>query len=369
MNNSGTNNTDREPGLSNTIKEDLKSGSLFKSFRRDFKDLKEYYISEEKHKRLKQMNWIKYIFVFWWWVLKSMILKLTPLRRILLIAGFICLLMPENISTTSRDVKVTLETGYFGAMLIVFVLMLELKDKLLAHDELEAGRKIQNALMPEENPEFSGWSVMLFTRSANEVSGDLVDYIKIEPNKGGFLISDVAGKGLKAALLTTKLQATVRAFVSDLSSGNLVSKVNDIFYRDSLRNIFASLLYVEIKENSDVLKYVNAGHLPPIYIGRNGVKELPRGDAALGLMKGVKYNENEIELKSGECFFAYSDGVTEARNESGFFYGSERLFNLLSQLNNKSSRETGEAIISDIDKFAGDARPNDDISLLILKRN
>jgi len=369
LNTSGENNSGNEPKLGRIIKEDFKSGGLFKSLRRDFRDLKEYYISEEKHKRLKEMNWVKYIFVFWWWILKSMILKLTPLRRVLLIAGFIFLLMPENMSYERHNVNVRIETGYFGAMLIVFVLMLELKDKLLAHDELEAGRKIQNALLPEENPEFSGWSVMLFTRSANEVSGDLVDFIKIEPNKGGFLIADVAGKGLKAALLTTKLQATVRAFVSDMDSGNLVAKVNDIFYRDSLRNIFASLLYIEIEENSGMLKYVNAGHLPPIYAGSTGVKELPKGDAALGLMKGVSYKENNLELKSGEYFFAYSDGVTEARNESGFFYGSERLYNFLPHLRNKNAKEIGEAIISDVDKFTGDSRANDDLSLLIVKRN
>jgi phosphoserine phosphatase RsbU/P len=362
-------NTSSEPRLGNTIKEDFKRGGLFKSFRKDFKDLKEYYITEEKHKMLKQMNWFKYIFVFWWWVLKSMILKLTPLRRILLIAGFIFLLMPENMSYEKNNVNVRIETGYFGAMLIVFVLMLELKDKLLAHDELEAGRKIQNALMPEENPEFNGWSIMLFTRSANEVSGDLVDFIKIEPNKAGLFIADVAGKGLKAALLTTKLQATVRAFVSDLDLGNLVSKVNDIFYRDSLRNIFASLLFLEIEENSGRLKYVNAGHLPPIYAGRSGLKELSKGDAALGLMKGVIYKENSLELGSGEFFFAYSDGLTEARNESGFFYGTERLLSFLQCLENKNARKIGEAVISDVDKFVGDGRVSDDLSLLIVKRN
>jgi sigma-B regulation protein RsbU (phosphoserine phosphatase) len=368
LNTPGANNTTSEPKLRQTIKEDFRAGGFFKTLRRDFKDLKEYYISEEKHKRLSEMVWFKYIFVFWWWVLKSMILKLTPLRRILLIAGFILLMMPQDVSTNSSSVRISIETGYMGAALIVFVLMLELKDKLLAHDELEAGRKIQSALMPEENPGFSGWSLMLFTRSANEVSGDLVDFIRIEPDSAGLLIADVAGKGLKAALLTSKLQSTVRAFVSDFESDKLVSKVNDIFYRDSLRNIFASLVYIEIKENSGQLKYVNAGHLPPIYYGENGLKESPKGGAALGLMKGVNYSENILELKSGEFFFAYSDGLTEARNESGFFCGSERLFGILHGLKNKSAKEIGEAVINDIDRFVGDGRANDDLSLLIIKK-
>lgn len=363
MNTSSTNNINEEPKLRNTIKNDFKEVDFFTTLRRDFKDLKEYYISEEKHKRLNRMNWFKRIFMFSWWIIKSMILKLTPLRRIILLAGVLFLFVKSNNNDASGDAYI------LGIVLIIFVLMLELKDKLLAHDELEAGRKIQNALMPEESPLFNGWSLMLFTRSANEVSGDLVDFIKIEPDKAGLFIADIAGKGLKAALLTTKLQATVRSFVSDLETDKLVSKVNEIFYRDSLRNIFASLLYLEISENSGKLKYVNAGHLPPLLVGSEGVKEMAKGDAAVGLMKDVKYTENSLELKSGEYFFAYSDGLSEARNESGFFYGTERILNLLHHLKNSSVKEIGNAIISDIDKFIGDNRNNDDLSLLIVKRN
>jgi phosphoserine phosphatase RsbU/P len=95
---------------------------------------------------------------------------------------------------------------------------------------------------------------------------------------------------------------------------------------------------------------------------------LSKGDAALGLMKDVKYNGNILELKSGEFFFSYSDGLTEARNEAGFFYGTERLFNLLLYLKNYTAKEIGDAIIEDLDNFVGDRRNNDDLSLLIVKR-
>jgi phosphoserine phosphatase RsbU/P len=361
---SGINNNTEEPKLRNTIKNDFKEGDFTHTLLKDFRDLRKYYISEEKHKRLKQMNWVKRIFMFCWWLLKSMILKLTPLRRIILLVGILFVGIRVDVNSDSASAN----SYILGVILVLFVLMLELKDKLLAHDELEAGRKIQNALMPEEYPEFSGWSLMLFTRSANEVSGDLVDFIEIEPNKAGLLIADVAGKGLKAALLTSKLQATVRAFVSDLKTDKLVSKVNEIFYRDSLRNIFASLLFLEIEENSGKLKYVNAGHLPPLLAGNNGIKEMSKGDAAIGLLKNVSYTENSIVLQSGDFFIAYSDGLTEARNESGLFYGKERLFNILSNLKNRSVIEIGKEIISDMDKFTGDNDSNDDLSILIAKR-
>lgn len=355
-----------EPKLRNTLKDDIKKGGFVKTFRKDLKDLKNYYISEEKHARLSQMNLFKRFFVFGWWLLKSMILKLTPFRRIILLTGIFFLIFRFNVNSNGDGASAN--SYMFGVLLIFFLLMLELKDKLLARDELEAGRKIQNALMPEESPQFSGWSLMLFSRSANEVSGDIVDFIKIEHGRAGMFIADVAGKGLKAALLTTKLQATIRSFVGDYDIEKLVKKVNEIFYRDSLRNIFASLLYLEISENKGQLKYINAGHLPPLHIGNNGVREMPKGDAALGLIKDIVFKEKELELENGEYFFAYSDGLTEARNEAGFFYGTERLLNLLPQLKNLNAVEIGTAIVKDLDRFTGDFGNNDDLSLLILKR-
>jgi phosphoserine phosphatase RsbU/P len=364
--NGNSKNRNEEPGLRNTLKNDFTKGGFFKSFKRDFKELREYYITEEKHKRLNQMNWIKRIFMFSWWLLKSLVIKLTPFRRAVLITGIFFLIFRLKID--SGD-SATLDLQMVGVLLIIFLLMLELKDKLLAHDELEAGRKIQNALMPEISPHFSGWTLMLFSRSANEVSGDIVDFIKVEKGNAALFIADVAGKGLKAALLTAKLQATVRSFVGDFEMNKLVSKVNNIFHRDSLRNIFASLLYLEISENSNEIKYVNAGHLPPVYVSSEGVKEMQKGNTALGLMKNIEYRENVMELKSGEFFFAYSDGLTEARNEAGDFYGSERLFNLLNHIKTYNAKEIGEAIVEDLDNFVGEYRYNDDLSMLILKKD
>src|SRR5512138_3275825 len=94
------------------------------------------------------------------------------------------------------------------------VLMLELKDKLLARSELEAGRTVQLALMPDRPPVVPGWDIWLYSRSANDVGGDLVDYLQIDPQRLGVMLGDVAGKGLPAALLMAKLQATLRALVS-----------------------------------------------------------------------------------------------------------------------------------------------------------
>ena len=370
MNNYTSDNSPKKTGLGQTIKQDYKEGDIFHSVKKDFKSLKEFYIDLEKKKRLDNMNPIERWFYVAWWILKGMILRLTPARRILLIIGIFFLFTSKFDITSNGDKFQTSINGggVIGGTIILVVLMLELKDKLLAKDELYEGRKIQQALMPLESPETPGWSVWLFMRSANEVSGDLVDYIKINSEKNGFIIADVSGKGLKAALLTTKLQSTVRALASDFELPELVAKVNQIFHRDSLRNIFASLLFIELLSDKGELKFINAGHLPPILINSDGLQEMPKGEAALGIIKDVKYTENKLELNSGEVFIAYTDGITEARNENGFFYGSERFLMLLPLLKNKEVKEIGQAILSDVDKFSGRATTNDDISLIVIKK-
>ena len=357
----------QEPKLRNTIKNDLKSGDFLKTLKREFRELKSFYINAEKQKRLGEMNLFKRVIVMFWWILKSMMLKLTPIRRILLLVGII-FLFTVHINVDSGNKRSTVNDGLIGTAIIILVLMLELKDKLLASDELKAGRKVQLALMPEERPEFPGWSVWLYTEPANDVSGDLIDFINISPDRAGLVMADVAGKGLNAALLTTKLQATVRAFAADYFCEKLVSKVNSIFYRDSLRNIFASLLYVELTPDSNHLKYVNAGHMPPLIIKSGNVQELNRGEAAIGLMKDVDYSLNTIELERGDVFIVYSDGVTEAMNEKGEFFGSEKFINLLAKTQSLYPAEIGSLIMSEINKFNGDNGVTDDLSLIILKK-
>jgi hypothetical protein len=350
-----------------TIRRDLTEEDIFRKARSEMRDLKDFYIDPDKKLRLDKMHWLKRFFFIMWWVLRGMFFKLTPLRRILLLIGVVLIISSRSISFEHTNVRTN--EGLMGGVLILIVLMLELKDKLLARSELEAGKKVQLALMPDQCPTVPGWELWLCTRPANEVGGDLVDFITISDNRFGITIADIAGKGLQAALLTTKLQATIRALIDEYNSlSKLVSKINNIFFRDSLRNIFASLLYVEITPNSNKINYVNAGHLPPVLIKSDSIKELDKGEAALGLMNNNRYTEKTRKLKTGEIFFAYSDGLTEAQNEHGQFFGSERLFKLLQDMKTSSPKHIGERIIFEIGQFIGEARVNDDLSLIILKK-
>jgi len=113
---------------------------------------------------------------------------------------------------------------------------------------------------------------------------------------------------------------------------------------------------------------VNAGHLPPLLVQSGIIHEMSKGEQALGLIGTSAYSEQTVELHSGDIFFAYSDGVTEARNDKGEFFGSERLLRLLPTWKQLSAEKIGNAVTSEVDWFVGEARANDDLSLVILKK-
>ena len=182
-------------------------------------------------------------------------------------------------------------------------------------------------------------------------------------------VGDVAGKGLRAALLTAKLQATLRALAPDFPSlADLAGKLNQIFCRDSLPNIFASLFYLELHGDSDDVRALNAGHFPPLVLRGMQIDKMEKGGMALGLSTAATYSEQSLSLRKNELLLVYSDGLIEARNEQGDFFGEKRLLDLFSQFAHLSSEELGNRVVAEVDRFRGEARDNDDLSIAILKR-
>jgi sigma-B regulation protein RsbU (phosphoserine phosphatase) len=183
------------------------------------------------------------------------------------------------------------------------------------------------------------------------------------------VLGDVAGKGLGAALLMAKLQATLRAILPDVASlAELGARVNTILHRDGLDNRFATLFLAELDHGSGRLRYLNAGHNPACVIRHGGVERLDASSYPLGLLAQASYQEGAVELSPGELLLAYSDGLTEATNEAGEEFGAQRLEQLLPSLRGLAPAAAGARVLAEVARFVGERRPDDDLSLAVIAR-
>lgn len=358
----------REEKFTKTVFDDFRRGDLKRTLGQEYREFRGYYLDEESQTKLAEMNVFKRAVFFIVWLLKSLYFKLTPFRRVLLlISVFLFILNDIVFEFGSWEVKSNV--GMYSYLILLFVLMLELKDKLLAHEELEEGRSVQEALLPKDNPSIPGWDVWLYTQSANEVGGDLVDYIKLGGGKWGLVLGDVAGKGLGAALFMARLQATLRALAPDYESlADLGHQMNKILCRDGIPNRFATLLYLEVEQSGGRVRFMNAGHFPPLIVRGGALEHAEPQAMAFGVTTDAVYREQTAELSANDLLVGYSDGLTEAANEAGEFFGEERVFNVLAARKNVSAREAGTALLDELKKFVGNARASDDLSLVILRK-
>jgi sigma-B regulation protein RsbU (phosphoserine phosphatase) len=354
--------------LRQAVGEVRKSGPA-RSFRRTFDDLQAFYLTEPQRDSLRGMRPVHRWFHLVWWLFQALFFKLTPARRILLVIALFLTFFAGWSFSIGRDTHASFNVPIMGSALLLVLLMLELRDKLMARNELEAGRAVQMALMPIESPAITGWDAWLFTQPANDVGGDLVDYLSLGAGRYGISLADVAGKALPAALLMAKVQSTLRALCTEFDSLTILGDhVNRILCRDGLPDRFVTMVYLDIDAASGRVRFLNAGHMPPIVLRQGRADALPAGDMAMGLLASAAFAEHSVDIAPGETLIVYSDGVTEAMNEAGDFYGDERFQALLPGLASLPAAKAGERILEDVRAFVGEARTHDDLSLVVLRR-
>ncbi len=339
-----------------------------RSLRQELRDIYYFYVDPERRQALeKKHRLVRWVYIVIW-IGTSVLAKLTPLRRFLLLMSLVMVLVHMRYSFGNNEV-LNLDLRALGFAILLVVLLLELKDKLLFQDELVAGKAVQEALLPKESPVLSSWDIWLHTRPANEVGGDLVDYMPLPRGRLAICLGDVAGKGLGAALCMAKVQATIRALADSIPSlSSLGRRLNEILCRDGLPQRFVSLIVASVGPRSGRVQLLNAGHLPPLLLREGQCQELPRGEAALGLTPKTRFRVQSVSLAKGDVLFIYSDGLTECRDLHHEPFGEQRLYNVLAGASSRSARQIGEEVVSAVERFVGDARFEDDFSLAILKR-
>ena len=323
-------------------------------------DLYEFYTPAEKRKK-SESYWPVFRFCykcFWFLHGVSKTLRISRYRWILIIISVVLFLNQGNTDNNS-----------IAYIILFFVLLLEIRDKLLAHDELKAGSAIQNALMPEQQPRVPGWDVWLYSKPARLVGGDYIDVHSIDANCCGLAIGDVSGKGLAAALLMAKLQASVEALSSHSADiAEMTQKLNNLFCKPSLRSQFISFLYVQLQKPGGEINFVNAGHLPPWIIRNSHISIMPKGEPALGLLADQTYSTHQEHLDSGDVFLAVTDGCTEVRRQDGTFLDENDFLRSAQRTADKSARDIGSALLTHLLEFSADAVQHDDMTIMVLKR-
>jgi serine phosphatase RsbU (regulator of sigma subunit) len=240
--------------------------------------------------------------------------------------------------------------------------------------DLEGAKDVQQAFFPPRNLSIPCISCETFYQPAHGIGGDYYDFISLPNGRWGIAIGDVSGKGIGAALLMASLQASLRAQALhphlDLSA--LIGDVNRLVYESSPDNFFASLFYAEYEPSTRILKYVNAGHNPPLVIrprdGSCELYQLKSGGIPVGISVDSEFPTTSFHFEIGDALVAYTDGITEAENGDGEFWGTQRLESLLRSCSGvaPTPERIIECVLDEVSAFAKGQRQRDDVTLIVM---
>lgn len=239
--------------------------------------------------------------------------------------------------------------------------------------ELNLATEIQSSMLPCTLPAFPNHkNLELFAKNipAKEVGGDFYDYFVIDDDHVAVEIADVSGKGVGAALFMMISKTVLKnQLLNGLSPAQAMTNANQQLCENNKAGLFVTVWLAVYEVSTGILRYVNAGHNPPI-IKRPGDSCLylkgKRGFVLAGL-ETAKYTEQEIQLKAGDELFLYTDGVTEATSKDNQLFGEDRLLERLDEINSESVADQVGDIITQIDQFAEGVEQFDDITMLGMK--
>jgi serine phosphatase RsbU (regulator of sigma subunit) len=321
--------------------------------------------------------------LFW-----AMLMKLSPARRVfLLIALFFAIVALTNsqVTISSSNHNHTLlfnpPNNFLAVLLAVaallFLLALELADRVTMKRDLEIAREIQRWLVPASPPVVPGVEIAFVSRPANTVGGDYYDaFLRPSPNSKSnskrllLVVADVAGKSVPAALLMATFQASLRTLAeANTSLLDLVEGLNRYACAHSLGGRrFTTAFFAELEPETGVLSYVRAGHNAPFIRRASGsLERLETGDLPLGVDARAHFTCGGASMGSHDLLVIFTDGLIEAVNEADQEFGEPRVLDVLKSGDAASAQATLKNLLSAVDAFVGHARQHDDITCLLLR--
>jgi sigma-B regulation protein RsbU (phosphoserine phosphatase) len=247
-------------------------------------------------------------------------------------------------------------------------------DELLAIQyDLNIARNIQQSILPMTFPPFpekKEFDIFASMTAAKEVGGDFYDFFMIDDERLGFVIGDVSGKGVPAAIFMAVSRTLLRATaLKGLSTGECLSYVNSLLCLESASAMFVTIFYGILNSVTGEIEYSNGGHNCPYIVGKEGsVQAIPSTEGiALGVMEDITYKVSTARLNPGDTAFLFTDGVTEAFNAEEQLYSERRLENLLAQAGKADAPAQVKIVLENVQQYSEGCEQSDDITILALK--
>lgn len=236
-----------------------------------------------------------------------------------------------------------------------------------AAQEMEIAREVQRKLLPQECPRLETFEYSGTCIQARAVGGDYYDFVDFGSGHVGFVLADIAGKGISGALLMANLQASLggQYALAQQDLARLLSAVNHLFYKNTESNHYATMFFGLYDDATRKLRYANCGHNPPLLLHRVGAAERLQATATvLGAFEDWECSIAEVQLAPGDILAIYTDGITEASNAAAEEFGEERLFELLQANRNLAPAQLLEKVLAGVQQFSpGDQ--GDDLTLIV----
>ena len=269
------------------------------------------------------------------------------------------------------DLRITIERTL--AHLTEWRAALASRDQLVSlQRELDVASKMQKSILPTEFPKRADYEVFAHMEPARNVGGDFYDIINLENNRIGLCIADVSDKGVPAALFMMSSRTLLKgASIGCEDPGDVLQEVNDLLRETNDTEMFVTLLYGIYDPATGDFTYANGGHNEPLLIRPDGTSSLlPRtGGIILGVMAGMEFAHNTVNIGPGDTLFLYTDGVSEAMNVAAEEFGMERLAAIFEENPTTDAEETTMAVFKAVHTFAGETPQSDDITCLTLHRS
>ncbi len=275
----------------------------------------------------------------------------------------------EKGSLLSNSTRAALETLATEAAVAIENARLyrETMEKARMEQEMRIAAEIQQALLPKAGRTGAYFRAAAASLPCRSIGGDFYDYVDLSDGSFGFALGDVAGKGPPAALLSAMMQGIFAAqAATSAAPSQTISRVNLALYRRGIESRFVTLMYGALYGDGRLV-YCNAGHNPPLVVGKNGFRRLECGGPIVGLFESATYEEETVKLEAGDWLIVFSDGVSEALSASGEEYGESRILECVNRNLALDPQRLLEAMFSDVREFARGAAQSDDITGMVMR--